>query len=43
MMIGAACLILCNTYGIFISTFFQPITPAILATSLLVILLLGYI
>lgn len=43
MLIGAACLALSNSYGIFVSTYFQPVTPIILASSILVILLLGYI
>lgn len=43
MLIGAACLVLSNIYGILIASLFQPITPGILASSIIVILLLGYV
>ena len=43
MLVGAILLIAINTYGLLISMIVQPVTPAILITSLLVIILSSYI
>lgn len=43
MLLGAMALILSNVYGLVISTFFRPITPAILASSIFTIMLLLYV
>lgn len=43
MLRGAIGLALVNVYGIFIATYFQPISPTLLAVSMLIICLVTYI
>jgi hypothetical protein len=43
MLIGGLLLITSSIYGIFVSTFFHPLAPAVLASSLIVVLLVTYI
>jgi len=43
MLVGAIILWTANAYGIFISTFFQPVSVVLLLVSLFVILSLSYI
>lgn len=43
MLRGAIGLTIANVYGIFIATYFQPISPTLLAVSMLFICLLIYI
>jgi CHASE2 domain-containing sensor protein len=43
MLAGAIGIMAVNLYGIIISTMFSPVTPAMLTTSILVILIVTYI
>ena len=43
MLVGAICIVLANLYGIIITAIFSPVSPAIITTAILTILLLSYI